>query len=92
MLLESIFLAGLIVETLLVIWFKSPIQEHFQIFTKIPLQDYLSLKYPLLAKLNGCHICISFWLSLFIAGFLFDLGWLFLCIPGTLYLINRKVF
>jgi hypothetical protein len=92
MLLESIFLAGLIVETLLVIWFKSPIQEHFQIFTKIPLQDYLSLKYPLLAKLNGCHICISFWLSLFIAGFLFNLGLFFLCIPGTLYLINRKVF
>jgi len=92
MLLEKIILVSLIVETLLVIWFKSPIQEHFKIFTKIPLQDYLNLKYPLLARLNGCHICISFWLSLFLGIAVFDLGIYFLCIPGILYLFNRDVF
>ncbi|NBW57693.1 hypothetical protein EBR43_07910 [bacterium] len=92
MLLEKIILVSLIVETLLVIWFKSPIQEHFKMFTKIPLQDYLNLKYPLLARLNGCHICISFWLSLFLGITVFDLGIYFLCIPGILYLFNRDVF
>lgn len=92
MLLENLLICGLIVETLLVIWFKSPIQSHFETFTKIPLQDYLSLKYPILAKLNGCHICISFWLSLFLGLGFFDLGIYFLCIPGILYLFNHKVF
>lgn len=92
MLLKNLILVSLIVETFLVIWFKSPIQEHFKVFTKIPLQDYLSLKYPLLAKLSGCHICISFWLSLFLGWGFFDLGIYFLCIPGLLYLLNHKVF
>jgi len=92
MLIESLFLCSAIVETLLVIWFKSPIQDDLAIFTKIPFHDYLSLKFPLLAKLSGCHICISFWLSLFIGIFFFDLGIFFICIPGILYLINHKVF
>ena len=92
MLLEKILFCSLIVETLLVVWFKSPIQTHFDFFTKIPLQDYLNLKYPLLAKLNGCHICISFWLSLFLGVCFFDLGFYFLCIPGILYLLNSRIF
>ena len=92
MLLEKIVLLSLIVETLLVIWFKSPIQEHFKTFTKIPLQDYLSIRYPLLAKLSGCHICISFWLSLFLGIGCFDIGLYFFCIPGVLYLVNSKLF
>lgn len=92
MLIESLLLCSAIVETLLVIWFKSPIQHDLAIFTKIPLQDYLSLKFPILAKLSGCHICISFWLSLFIGVLFFHLGIFFLCIPGVLYLINRNVF
>ena len=92
MLFEKIILLALAVETLLVIWFKSPIQEHFTTFTKIPLQDYLNLRYPILAKLNGCHICISFWLSLFLGIGIFDVGFYFLCVPGILYLFNRNVF
>lgn len=90
--IESILYCALIVETFLVIWFKSPIQDDLKFFTKIPLQDYLNLKCPFLAKLSSCHICLSFWLSLLIGLLIFDLGKLFLCIPGLLYLINRKVF
>lgn len=90
--LESVLYCALIVETLLVIWFKSPIQDDLKFFTKIPLQDYLALRCPFLAKLSSCHICLSFWFSLFIGLFIFDLGKLFLCVPGLLYLINRKVF
>ena len=92
MLFEKIFLCSLIIETLMVIWFKSPIQEHFKIWTKIPLQDYLALKYPILARLNGCHVCISFWLSFILGMGTFDLGLYFLCIPGILYLFNHKIF
>lgn len=92
MLFEQVVFCAAIVETLLVIWFKSPIQDDLKYFTKIPFQDYLNLKCPFLAKLSGCHICLSFWLSLLTGIFIFDLGKLFLCIPGILYLINRKVF
>lgn len=92
MLIESILICALFVETFLVIWFKSPLQMDLQCFTKIPFHEYLQIRFPLLAKLSGCHICVSFWLSLFIGTFCFGLGWFFLTIPGALYVINRKIF
>ena len=67
------FLFGyLVVQTICLIWFYSPLRTSIgqlfissEIYTNEEVETWLLLKSPLFGKLLSCYICFSFWTSLF---------------------------
>lgn len=95
----------LVVNSLLLLWFFSPLKitlgEIFFKKTLMPDQfdDLLFIKNKILGKLLSCHICLSFWLSLFVGAVfavLFVLPWFwplmtFFTYPGICYLYLKII-
>lgn len=89
--MKEIYILGcLIVNSLLLLWFFSPLKTTIsEIFLKKPLlplefDDYIFFKSKVLGKLLTCWICLSFWLSLvvgLIMSLIFNLNisWPFIC-------------
>lgn len=73
--IEVYIIGILVVNSLLLLWFFSPIKTTLGkiIFKKelLPLDfdDLVFVRMPILGKLIGCYICSSFWLSLLIGIF-----------------------
>lgn len=67
------FTGTLIVNSLLLLWFGSPLKITLgQLFfkktfiTNNEFDDFLFMKSPFIGKLTSCWICLSFWLSLLV--------------------------
>ena len=101
--LAVFFILGLLtVNSLLLLWFFSPIKTTIsEIFLKkmlMPLEfdDYVFTKNKVLGKLVSCWICCSFWLSLavgifFTIAFNLPVYWpliTYFCYPCLCYLFN----
>lgn len=99
------FLGLLIVNSLLILWFYSPlvnsISKYFlkrnDIFSVDQLADLIAIKSSFFSTLISCWICLSFWLS-FIVGLFFtmiyDMPWYYPLLtyftyPSMLYLVKQ---
>jgi len=65
------FTGSLIVSSLLLLWFGSPLKITLgklflkrNFITNNEFDDFLFMRSPFLGKLTSCWICLSFWLSL----------------------------
>jgi hypothetical protein len=101
------YIAGLgITQTLLLIWFYSPLKTTItQFFLRKDAVDgelfdtWLLLKSPLVGKLLGCYFCCSFWASLIIgigSMYCFDLPHFYpfitwLTYPSLTYLYKKII-
>ena len=97
------FIGLLIVNSLLLLWFFSPIKttlsEIFLGKSLLPMEfdDYIYSKNKILAKLNTCWICCSFWFSFIIGSVImivFNLSILwpmvcFFCYPSLSYIFYK---
>jgi len=75
--ITAFFLGLLVTNTLLLIWFYSPLRitlSHLFISKDINSYDefetFMLFKFPIIGKLLSCFICCSFWTS-FIVGCIF---------------------
>jgi len=73
MTIVEFFTGSLIVSSLLLLWFGSPLKITLGklLFKKIfitnnEFDDFLFMRSPFLGKLTSCWICLSFWLSLLV--------------------------
>jgi hypothetical protein len=101
--LEIYILGLLIVNSLLLLWFFSPLKTTLGkiLFKKYLLpdefDDLVSLKSPFLGQLFSCFICCSFWLSLIIgliATLIFNFLWVypfvtFFTYPGICFVFYK---
>lgn len=73
--IADFFCGALAVNSLLLLWFVSPLKltlakllfnQNF--ITHDQFDTYILIRYPTFGKLTSCWICLSFWLSLAIGG------------------------